>query len=57
MQVRLFYGLAFATFTGVFGLHRVYMGKYLTGLLYFLTGGLFFIGVRRVLIDAIHDRR
>ncbi|MGB5695311.1 MAG: TM2 domain-containing protein [Polyangiales bacterium] len=33
------------TFTGVFGIHRVYMGKYLTGLLYFLTGGLFLIGV------------
>ena len=33
------------TFTGAFGIHRVYMGKYLTGLLYFLTGGLFLIGV------------
>jgi len=33
------------TFTGVFGIHRIYMGKYLTGLLYFLTGGLLLIGV------------
>jgi TM2 domain-containing membrane protein YozV len=33
------------TFTGVLGLHRLYMGKYLTGLLYFLTGGLLLIGV------------
>ncbi len=33
------------TFTGVFGIHRIYMGKYLTGLIYFLTGGLVFIGV------------
>jgi TM2 domain-containing membrane protein YozV len=33
------------TFVGVFGIHRIYMGKYLTGLIYFLTGGLFFVGV------------
>jgi len=33
------------TFVGVFGIHRVYMGKYLTGLVYFLTGGLLMIGV------------
>jgi TM2 domain-containing membrane protein YozV len=33
------------TFTGVLGLHRLYMGKYLTGLLYFLTGGLLLVGV------------
>ena len=33
------------TFLGVFGLHRFYMGKILTGLLYLITGGLFFIGV------------
>ena len=26
------------TFVGVFGIHRIYMGKYLTGLIYFLTG-------------------
>ena len=33
------------TFLGVFGIHRMYMGKCLTGLLYLCTGGLFFIGV------------
>ena len=33
------------TFTGFLGLHRIYMGKYLTGLLYLVTGGLFMIGV------------
>lgn len=33
------------TFLGVFGVHRMYMGKWLTGLLYLLTGGLFLLGV------------
>jgi len=32
------------TFFGVFGLHRFYMRKWLTGLLYFFTGGLFLVG-------------
>ncbi len=32
------------TFLGVFGVHRMYMGKWLTGILYLLTGGLFLIG-------------
>jgi len=30
------------TFTGIFGLHRLYMGKWVTAILYFLTGGFFF---------------
>ena len=33
------------TFLGVFGIHRMYMGKWLTGFLYLLTGGLFLLGV------------
>lgn len=33
------------TFLGVFGVHRMYQGKWISGLLYLLTGGLFFIGV------------
>lgn len=33
------------TFLGVFGVHRFYMGKWLTGLLYLCTGGLFLLGI------------
>jgi TM2 domain-containing membrane protein YozV len=33
------------TFLGVFGIHRFYLGKWLTGILYLLTGGLFLIGL------------
>jgi len=33
------------TYTGFLGLHRLYMGKIWTGLLYLLTGGLCFVGV------------
>ena len=32
------------TFLGLFGVHRMYMGKWLTGILYLLTGGLLGIG-------------
>jgi len=32
------------TFLGLFGVHRMYMGKWLTGILYLVTGGLFGIG-------------
>jgi len=33
------------TFLGIFGAHRFYMGKWITGLLYLFTGGLFLIGL------------
>lgn len=33
------------TFLGIFGIHRFYLEKWLTGLLYLLTGGLLLIGV------------
>ncbi|TJY65005.1 TM2 domain-containing protein [Sinimarinibacterium sp. CAU 1509] len=33
------------TFLGLFGAHRFYMGKWITGLLYLCTGGLFLIGL------------
>lgn len=32
------------TFLGIFGVHRMYMDKWLTGILWALTGGLFLIG-------------
>lgn len=32
------------TFLGFFGVHRFYMGKWITGILYLCTGGLFLIG-------------
>jgi TM2 domain-containing membrane protein YozV len=38
------YDLSWMTFFGFFGVHRFYMGKIFTGLLYLCTGGLFLIG-------------
>ncbi len=33
------------TFLGLFGIHRMYMGKWVTGILYLFTGGFFLLGV------------
>ena len=33
------------TFLGIFGIHRFYLGKWPTGLLYLFTGGLLLMGV------------
>ena len=33
------------TFLGLFGVHRMYMGKWLTGILYFFTGAVLGLGL------------
>lgn len=33
------------TFLGVFGLHRFYLGKWISGLVWLCTGGLFTVGL------------
>ena len=44
---RLDYNVAWIllTFLGVFGVHRMYQEKWVTGILYLLTGGLFLVGL------------
>ncbi len=40
------YNLAWVllTFLGLFGIHRLYMGKWISGVIYLLTGGIFGLG-------------
>ena len=38
-------GYAFLVFAGVIGLHRFYFGRWITGILYVLTGGFCMVGV------------
>lgn len=38
-------GWVLLTFLGVFGIHRFYMGKWITGIFWLLTGGLMLMGV------------
>ncbi|EIJ46899.1 hypothetical protein GWL_11390 [Herbaspirillum sp. GW103] len=33
------------TFLGIFGAHRLYIGKWISGIVYFFTGGFFLLGV------------
>ena len=33
------------TFLGYLGIHRFYLGKIISGVVYLLTGGIFFIGI------------
>ena len=42
----LSYNLAWIllTFLGIFGVHRFYMGKWVSGIIWFVTGGLFLLG-------------
>jgi len=37
-------GWILLTFLGLFGIHRMYLGKWLTGLLFLVTGGIFGLG-------------
>ncbi len=52
------YLLWLLVFFGFAGIHRFYMGKWVTGLIWLFTGGLFLIGqiVDLLLIPGMADR-
>ncbi len=62
---RINYSIAWLlqTFVGVLGIHRFYMGKWLSGLIWFFTGGLLTVGwlydfvTLNSQIDEIHRAR
>ncbi|MDF1810210.1 MAG: NINE protein [Phycisphaerales bacterium] len=52
------YLLWFLCFIGFFGIHRFYNGRWITGIIWFLTGGCFLIGqlVDLFLIPVMTER-
>ncbi|MFW6324674.1 MAG: TM2 domain-containing protein, partial [Desulfovibrionales bacterium] len=44
---RINYNIAWIllTFLGLFGVHRMYMGKWITAIIYLFTGGIFGLGI------------
>ncbi len=58
-SVGVAYGLCVLGFVCVAGIHRFYAGKYITGLIWLLTGGLLGIGtvVDLFLIPRMIERR
>ena len=55
----LAYVLWFGGFFGVCGLHQIYMGRYASGLLWFFTGGLCFVGqfIERTAPTSVRGRQ
>lgn len=48
--------LCLCFFLGGLGVHRFYVGKIGTGILYLLTGGLFFIGIIIDLVNILSNK-
>ncbi|MCJ8345394.1 TM2 domain-containing protein [bacterium] len=54
-EVGIAYLLTCLSFFGISGIQRFYLGKHITGILWFLTGGLFFMGTIYDLITLPHQ--